>query len=396
MSTPPASPPPAEPDHGSDDTRALGPPRPGTAWLWRAGRTAWAALGVLAVIAAVGYATSVLSLVVVPLILALFPATLLWPLARGLGRRRFPSGLAAITSILTGLLLFAAVIGAMVPLVMAEMPALMESAAEGVEELEAWLAEGPFGLEIGGVSDLLAAAQERIADVGDLAPRALGAAATAIETLAGVVLLIVVLFFYLKDGPRLAESVVSLAPPEVRERVRGALSRAWTTLGVYFRWLLVVALVDAVLIGAGLLILRVPLALPLAVLIFFGGLFPIVGAVVTGALAVLVALAHGGPWLALAVLAIVLVVQQIESNVLHPIVQSRAIKIHALVVLLSITAGGILLGILGAFLAVPVAAIAASTFRYFRSEAASTGGAEEAGPAHGGRDDDRPGDGDAP
>jgi putative heme transporter len=148
-----------------------------------------------------------------------------------------------------------------------------------------------------------------------------------------------------------------VAPETSRPRLRRAADRSWDTLGSYFRGQLLVALVDAVFIGIGLLILGVPLAVPLAVLIFFGGLFPIVGAVTTGALAVLVALADAGLTTALIVLGLVLLVQQLESNVLEPLILGKAIDLHPIVVLLAITTGAVTLGILGAFLAVPVAAI---------------------------------------
>ena len=360
---PPATPSTAEPR----STDHAGEPR-GLWRLRRAGHASWALVGVLALLVAVGYLASLLSLVVVPLVLALFPATLLAPVAGWLRRRGVPAALAALAAILAALLLFGAVIGAMVPLVAAEAPALTESAAEGVAELEAWLEDEPFGLEVGGLNELLAAAQDQLGEVGELAPQLLDAATTAFETVAGLVLMFVVLFFYLKDGRRLHEGVVSVLPAGVRDRARGATERAWVTVGSYLRGLLLVASVDAVLIGAGLLALGVPLALPLAVLIFFGGLFPIVGAIVTGALAVLVAFADGGLWIGLGVLAIVVAVQQLESNVLQPVIQSRTVDLHPLIVVLSITAGGILLNIVGAFLAVPLAAIVAGTLRYLRED----------------------------
>ncbi len=390
------SPPPA-PSAPDDESPAGDPPGSKTLALWRAGRTAWATLGVLALVAVLGFLASELSFIVVPVVLALFPATLLWPVASWLKKHRFPTALASLAAILAGLLLFAALIGSMVPLVVAEMPQLMQSAADGVRRLEEWLAREPFGVEVGGISELLAAAQDQIGEIGDIAPRALAAATTAVETIAGILLLFVVLFFYLKDGPRLSAGIVSVLPAGIQDRVRGAFSRAWILLGTYFRWLLVVALVDAVLIGVGLLILQVPLAIPLAVLVFFGGLFPIVGAVATGGLAVLVALADGGFWLGVAVLGLVLVVQQLESNVLHPIVQGRAIKLHPLLVLLAVTAGGLLLGILGAFLAVPVAAITAGTLRYLTGRnadgRADAGGAKNAGESQPGEASPKGGEG---
>jgi putative heme transporter len=340
----------------------------GTRRLWRLGRSSWSLLGLLLVAAAVGYLLSLVPLVVVPLVLALFPATLLSPVASRLRQVGVPAALAAIMSILLAFLLIGAVVGAMVPLVASQAPELAESAAGGIDELETFLQDGPLGLEFGGVDELLELVQEQIGEAGAVAPQAFAAVAVAFETIAGILLLFVVLFFYLKDGRRLAEGVTSLVPARHRTRVRRLTDRSWDTLGSYFRGQMLVAFVDAVGIGVGLLILGVPLALPLAVLVFFGGLFPIVGAVVTGALAVLVALADQGLVVGLIVLGLVLAVQQLESNVLEPVILGRAIHLHPLVVLVSITTGAVLLGILGAFLAVPVAAVIAEIVADLRGE----------------------------
>lgn len=332
---------------------------PGQARLWQVGRSAWATAGIVVVTAGVLYLVSLVSLLVVSVVLALFPATLLGPVADRLRRARLPDALAALLAIVLGVGLVAGLLGAMVPVVANQVPALVESATEGIADVEAWLDTEPFGIEVGGLTDLAEAAQQQVGDLGAYAGQAAGAAYAAFEVLVGLLLLFVVLFFYLKDGRRLRDGLVATVPARGRARTRQALDRAWDTLGKYFRGQLLVALVDAVFIGIGLVVLGVPLALPLAVLIFFGGLFPIVGAVTTGALAVLVALADGGFGTGLAVLALVLVVQQLEGNVLEPLILGRAIRLHPLVVLLSITAGSLLLGILGAFLAVPVAAIVA-------------------------------------
>jgi predicted PurR-regulated permease PerM len=140
--------------------------------------------------------------------------------------------------------------------------------------------------------------------------------------------------------------------------------------------------VDAILIGLGLLILQVPLAAALAVLTFFAGFVPIVGAVVAGALAALVALVSNGPTTALLVVALVILVQQLESNVLQPFLQGRSLRLHAAVVLLSITAGGTLFGIAGAFLAVPVAAMVATVLRYLSEQTALRSGEVQARDVH--------------
>lgn len=343
--------------------------------VWRVGRTAWALLGVLGALVVLGYVASRLSLVVVPVVLALFPATLLVPLARWLNQHGVPAALAALGAILAGILLIVGVIVGMVPVVAAELPQLAQSASEGVAQIQQLLQQ--VGVDVGGVDEILATARKQVGQAGNVAGRAAEAAVAAVETLASLLLLIVILFFYLKDGPRLANGIISTAPRRARPAMAAIADRAWETLGSYFRGQLLIALVDAVLIGVGLLILGIPLAVPLTVLVFFGGLFPIVGAIVSGTLAVLVALAHAGLTTGLIVLGVVIAVQQIEGNVLEPLILGHAIELHPLVVLLSIAAGAVLLGVLGAFLAVPVAAILARAIQYLRGEEADDDDADD-------------------
>jgi predicted PurR-regulated permease PerM len=371
-----------EPSQRADEQR--GPTR-----LWRAGRTAWALVGIALAVAVLGLIAGELTLVIVPAVLALFPATLLVPVASWLQRRKVPDALAGLITIVAGIALIAGVIGAMVPLVANQAPELVESASEGVAELEELLQDGILGFEAEGIEELLESGREQLGEAGDLAGQAAGAAFAAFEVIAGLLLLVVALFFYLKDGRRLGEGIITTFPPSSRERVRKLAYGSWDTLGRYFRGQLLVAFVDAVLIGIGLVILGVPLALPLAVLIFFGGLFPIVGAVATGGLAVLVALADGGLTTGLIVLAIVIAVQQAESNILEPLILGRVIALHPLVIILSITAGSLALGILGAFLAVPVAAIVARVIDELRED---TDGPDDDGDEEGGDERDDPDD----
>jgi predicted PurR-regulated permease PerM len=341
--------------------RATPPPA-----LSRAGRAAWALVGIALVLVFAWYVASALALVLVPVVLALFPATLLSPIADALCRRGVPPTVAALVTVVGALLVFLGILAGVIALVVAQIPELMESAAEGVRQIESLLASDPLGLGVERFSDVLEMAREQLGQAGDLAAQAVSAALVAFEFLAGLLLLLVALFFYLKDGRRLRDAIVSTAPRRRRPLVRASLDRAWTTLAGYIRGQVIVAAVDAVFIGAGLLILGVPLAVPLAVLVFFGAMFPIVGAVTTGALAVLVALADGGLTDALIVLAIVVAVQQLEGNVLEPFILGRAISLHPLVVLLAVTGGAVVLGILGAFLAVPLTAIAARIIELLR------------------------------
>lgn len=333
--------------------------------LWRAGRTAWALLALIAVVFLVGYLASLLSLLVIPLVLALFPATLLVPVAHWLQRLGMSAVGAALVTILVGVLLLLGVISGMVALLIAQVPELANSAGEGIAELEALLDKAPAVKN--GVLELLEMVHAQLGEAGDFTLQAIRATLTAFETLVGGLLLLVVLFFYLKDGQRLTEGMIAIMPGHPRQ-LAAAAEMAWNTLRAYFHGQLLVALVDAVVIGLGLFLLGVPLALPLAVLIFFGGLFPIIGAVVTGGLAVLVALADGGFGVGLAVFILVLLVQQLESNILAPFILGQATPLHPLLILLAITGGALLFGVLGAFLAVPLVAIAVQVLPYLLRE----------------------------
>lgn len=323
------------------------------------GRLAWALLGLAGVLVLLGLVASRLSLIIIPLILALFPATLLAPVGSRLRRWGWPPALAAFTTLLGGMAVIGAVLTGMVLLVIAELPQLIESASDGVAEIERILQDDPLGLGVTGVGDAIAMGREQLGEMEGVGEQAVSAGTMAFEIVAGSLLLIVVLFFYLKDGRQLVRSAVERFPAARQARVRSQLATAWSTLSRYFRGQLVVALADAVGIGVGLLLLGIPLALPLAVLVFFGGLFPIVGAVVTGVLAVLVALAHAGLFTGALVLGLVLLVQQLESNVLQPLILGNALSLHPLMILLAVTAGALALGVLGAFVAVPIAAITA-------------------------------------
>lgn len=354
-----------------------GPPQP--TGLWQVGRTAWALVGIALALALLGYVASAFAIVIIPVILALFPATLLVPVSDRLCRAGLPPALSALVTLLGAIVLFLGILAGVVAMVVAQLPDLLDSAAEGVGQIEEFIEDDPFDIGVEGFSDAFEFAQEQLGEVGDLAAQASTAAFVAFEVLAGLLLLAVVLFFYLKDGRRLSDALVTTVPEARRPVVRESLDQAWETLSGYVQGQLLVAFVDAVLIGLGLVILGVPLALPLAILVLFGGLFPIVGAVATGALAVLVALADGGLTTGLIVLAIVIVVQQVEGNVLEPLILGRTIHLHPIVVLTSITAGAAVLGILGAFLAVPVAAVTARIVAVLRGRPGDTPGTEDDG-----------------
>jgi predicted PurR-regulated permease PerM len=362
-----APPPHADPPEPKDDA-------PG--WL-RLGRYAWATLGIIGLLVVLALVVGELMVLAVPIVLALFPAALLMPLTNLL-RRFLPDAVAAILTILVAIGVIGGVGTALAPVFAEEIPAVVDSFQQGLQSIDDFLAEDHLGLGVTDLSDVADRAREAITQGGGAATGALNAATVLIEGVTGFLLLIVALFFYLKDGARLSVGIVKTLPQVWQSHASEIGGRVWYTTGAYFRGQLLVALGDAVLIGIGLRLLGIPLALPLAVLIFFGGLFPIVGAVVTGFVAVLVALADAGLMRALAVLLLVLAVQQFESNVTEPFILSRAIRLHPLVVISAITAGGMLLGVLGAFLAVPIAASAARAIDYLRLGADDQGEAAQA------------------
>ena len=332
----------------------------------RWGVVAWAVLGLVAALVVVGTVVAQLRLVVVPLLIALFPAALLAPFSERL-RTRMPDALAVLVVVVGFLVALFGVLGALGWLIANELTAVVDTLEQAYADMRVW-AQETFGVDLPGIEQALARAREWAAGEGGAGQWATTAATTGIEVVSSLLFGIVALFFYLKDGDRLAAWLRDLFPSRARDDVDQIGRRVWYTLGAYFRGQIIVAAVDAFFIGLGLFVLGVPLALPLTVLVFLGGLFPIVGAFTAGAVAVVIALADGGITLALAVLALNVVVQQVEGNVLEPLVVGRATQLHPLAVIVALTAGAVTLGILGAFLAVPLAASVARAVGYLRRD----------------------------
>ena len=353
-----------------------------------AGRRAWALLGIALVLALVFLLLARVSLVVVALLLALFPAALLQPAVALLRRRGVPAALAALIVLVALFGSLALIVRLVAPAIAGELPAFLSAAEAGLERAEDLVEDTPLAFDADGFADVAERVTEALGGRGDVAGRGLTVATTLLDVLTGLVLALIALFFYLRDGRRLWTAITDLVPSSWRQEVDDVGQRVWWTLGAYFRGQLVVALFDAVFIGLGLLLLGVPLALPLAVTVFFGGLFPIVGAFVSGLLAVLVALTDGGLPLAGLTLGLVVLVQQVEGNFLEPLILSKVIALHPLVVIASIAAGAFAFGVLGAFLAVPLAASTARTVDYVR------GRRPQAGPgSDGDGDEQREGEG---
>jgi putative heme transporter len=331
-----------------------------------AAAVSWRLLLVAAAVVIVLLMVSRLSLVVMPVIVALLLTTLLEPAARGLESLRFPRALAALTVVMAG-------VGIVVALGLLVVPQLIVELGEVAEEFGAawgallhWL-ETVLGMPPARVEALLEEARAWLAaNVERVAAGILAGAVVAVEIVVGVLLSIVLTFFFVKDGERIVAWILERIPHHHRADAAAAGRRAWATLAGYIQGTAIVALADAVGIGLGLLVLGVPLVLPLATLTFLGGFFPLIGATVAGFLAVLVALITRGVVIALLTLAVVIAVQQLESNVLEPVVLSRKIPLHPVPIVLGLTVGGVLAGMLGAFLAVPSLAVTAGVANELR------------------------------
>ncbi|MGQ0577249.1 MAG: AI-2E family transporter [Pseudonocardia sp.] len=312
------------------------------------------------------YVIGLLWVVVLPVLLAVLLATVAWPPVAWLRRRNVPPALAAGIVVLLGLTALGGLVVLLARSITGGIPEIAASAVDGVARIQRWLAGPPLNLGAGGqLDELLTQAttrlQQSISTIAASVATGVGAVASGVVT---GLLAIVLVFLFVKDGPRFLPWLRGVVGPRAGRHLTEVLGRIWAAVSGFVYTQAIVALIDAVLIGVGLVVLGVPLALPLAVLTFLGGFVPIVGALIAGALAVLVALVSNGFTTALIVLALIIVVQQVEGNVLQPILQARSLKLHAAVVLLAVTGGGSLYGIGGAFLAVPVVAAAAVLLRY--------------------------------
>jgi predicted PurR-regulated permease PerM len=307
--------------------------------------------------------------ILLPVVLGLLIATVLWPATRFLRTHRWPPALAASTVLLAFIFGFVGLIAAIAPSVADQVTELADAATAALQDVQQWLQGPPFNL---GEDQIGEAVDSVINSIQGNAQNIAGYALTGVSavgnSLINLVLALVLVFFFLKDGPRFVPWLAAQTGPRAGRHVAALSYKTWSTLSEFIRQQALVGFIDAFFIGLGLWILGVPLVLPLAVLTFFGGFVPIIGAFVAGAFAVLVALVSNGVTTALIVLGIVVLVQQIEGNVLQPIIQGRGFNIHAAVVILAVTAGSSLAGITGAFLSVPVAALIAVIYRYVRDE----------------------------
>ena len=337
----------------------MGTASPSPPVLVRLSDIAWRGLVVAIAVLAVVAALAQLKIVVLPVFGALLITTLLSPVV-GFMERRQVRRLLATWVTFAGFLGGAALVGAaIVPAVVDEFSGLGETLTEGVDDVQEWLVEGPLGLEQEELDRYREQAREQLTDlVRKNSDGIVAGALVVVEGFAGLILMLFLTFFFIKDGPHFQRWALNHLPAERHDVVRVTAARAWGALGGYLRGAALIGLLEAVVIGATVWIVGGRLILPVMVLTFAAAFFPILGAIVAGVVAVLVTLVSAGGSQALVVAVVALVVQQLDNDFLAPLIYGRMVSLHPVVVLLALTAGGTLAGIVGAFVAVPTAAVA--------------------------------------
>jgi len=318
---------------------------------------AWRLLVVAAALALGIWLIIELKLLVIPLLVAILVTALLWPGFAFMLRHGVPKILAIVISVVGTLAIVAGLMWLVGWQVSAQWDSVRDRTKGAVESLRGYLMTGPLGLTEQQIDDMLHQAGQFLQQQADLLwSGALVIGSTVGHIGTGFVLAVFILLCLLTDGAGIWRWTVRLFPQRARVAIDGAGRAGWNTLVNYARTQLLVATIDAVGIGLGAFLLGVPLAVPVAVLVFLGSFVPIVGAVVTGVLAVFLALVYNGWWIALWMLVVVLGVQQLEGHVLQPLVMGSAVKVHPLAVVLVVAGGAMIAGIPGALFAVPLAA----------------------------------------
>jgi len=348
--------------------------RKAAAWSWRL-------LVILAALVALLWVIARLEIIVVPLLLALMVSALLVPAVDWLDRRGAPRGGAVALVILAGFAVLGGILTFVISQFVVGLPDLVNQVTRSIDSAKKWLIEGPLHLSRQQIDNAGNAAIQALQNnQAKLTSGALSTAATVTEILTAALLMFFTLIFFLYGGRNIWAYVTKIFPADVRDRVRAAGNAGYGSLIGYVRATFLVALVDAAGVGTGLAIMSVPLALPLASLVFLGAAIPLVGAVISGFLAVVVALLAKGFVYALITLGVIIGVNQLEAHILQPLVMGRAVSIHPLAVVVAISTGGVLFGIVGALLAVPTVAFFNNAFQVLLAKDPSAAAKESEDP----------------
>lgn len=320
-----------------------------SAWAWRF-------LVIVAAVLALAYGMRYLSEVVVPVTVGILLTALLVPVTNGLQKLRLPRGPAAGITVISTIVLVAGLLTLVGTQIANQFDQLSSQVGEGWQKLRDLLRIN-FGLTEKDITDQLNNLKDTVMNGGGLGQRAAEVGTTATHVVAGLFIALFCLFFFLYQGSQIWAWVVRLFPRQAREKADSSGRKAWVSLTAFVRATIVVAAVDAIGISLGAAILGLPLVSAIGILVFVGAFVPVVGALVSGIVAVLVALVAKGPIVAIIMLGVVIGVQQLEAHVLQPFLLGRAVSVHPLAVILAIATGVVVAGIVGALLAVPTAAV---------------------------------------
>lgn len=322
-------------------------------------------LAIVAGIVLLAYVLVYLRLIVLPVIVALFLTTVLAPFVERLCGRGWKRARATAAVFITALVLFVTLISVLAPQVGSEVGEMSRAVEGGADRALVYLTGAPLNLSQDQIDSFVDRASDQLTQNRDeIASGVITGAVKVGEFITGTVLTAFLLFFFLKDGPSMWGWFTGQFDQPAREHLNNVGHRVLSTMGAYLRGIALVGLIEGTAIGIVLAILGIPLLIPLVLLQFFAAFFPVVGALVAGTIAVLVALVSGGLTDALIVGVAILVIQQSDNHLLQPLIMGRAVKLHPIAVILALAAGGVAGGIIGALLAVPLAAVASGIGNY--------------------------------
>ncbi len=328
------------------------------AWSWRL-------IVILTMAGVLVYLSKSVSTIITAVLVAALIAGLLSPFVLWFRSKKIGAGIATAIVELGAIILVVGLLTLVGQQLVKGFSELSDQVVSGYHQLMSWLSDGPLQLSVDQVDNAISSVTSAAkGHSSQLLSGAAAAGSTAGEIGTGLLIVLFTLIFFLLEGEQIWLFLVKLLPPKARTAVNGAGRRGWHSLVSYTRVQVLVAFVDALGIGIAALILGVPLAFPLGVLVFLSSFIPVIGALVSGVIAVLLALVANGPINALIMLIAVLLVQQIESHILQPLVMGKAVSLHPLAVVLAVALGSMVLGILGALFAVPVLAVVNTVVRY--------------------------------
>lgn len=325
-------------------------------WLVAWGDIAWRLVAIGLVVFFGFRALRTVSVVILAVVVAFFLTAILWTPSNWLRDRGIPPALSSLLTLMGAIAIIIGVIALIIPPVADSVETLSSDVSELVESGREWLINGPLGLTEAQIDDYWDSVTQWLRNTGS--DSLLGGATALLEGITGAILAVIVTFFFLKDGRKLVDGIKSRLGPDRGSKVETGVTVGRSALAHYMGGIAIVGVFDAVLIGIALWIVGAPLVVPLAVIVFFGAFIPLVGAFVSGLFATAVAFVNGGVTDGLIILAVVVGVQQFEGDVIMPLVFGQTLRLHPLVILLGVAAGGIAFGLFGAFLAVPLIAVA--------------------------------------